>query len=47
MFNRKKVVVPTSDEITPVDVTISNLENLSKVLDKISVCVLVTNEMRS
>jgi hypothetical protein len=30
----KKGVMPTSYEITPVDVTISNLENWSKMLDK-------------
>jgi hypothetical protein len=42
MFNRKKVVVPTSYKIAPVDVTISNLENVSKMLEKISVSFLVT-----
>jgi hypothetical protein len=37
----------TSYEITPVDVTISNLENFSKILDKIFVSFLVTKKMKS
>ncbi len=47
MFNWKKVVVLTSYEIAPVDVTISNLENLRKMLDNISGSVLVTKKMKS